>query len=162
MLWRIAWVVLAIGAGATVHSLRITPDRLRRLAMRRTTLQALQAWQRASEADASVLKVFRGLASGRAPELETLAEGLRVGLKPETRLLAVEPAMDGWVVRRVEAVFPRARFSDVEVFAGRAGQTRPPWRLISATLTATDTSGGMGRAELVFESLARDTMPTHR
>ncbi len=149
------FIVLLIGAGWTVHSLRhYSPHRLH-LDRKLADLQRIASYQESHEEKRDAVRAFDALPAQRPPELAPLLREHLPGIRAEVRRRETAAAWGDWQVHRMEVSLDDVPLERLGFFISLAETQRPPWRLIESNIRATDQRPGHARATVVFEALSK-------
>jgi len=154
LLWLLAIFMVGCGlvlgrrAERHVREVEARLDRLSGLSAALDGLQSAAARMDLARAELDALE------QGRAPGLNTVLARSAPGLQWEDSRETYAEVSGNWGLRRREVVFNAAPVESVMTFVKEAELCRPPWRLESCMIRASDIPG-TGHVVLSFESLER-------
>lgn len=156
---RLVWLVnllLLTGAGlATWQSARETPGLVARIERKAADLGKLAELERSRAGANDYVRAFEPLSARRPADLSALVAGAAPGISPSVRVLPAVPVGSGWNAYRAEVRFNEVGLDALNRLLDAAARERPPWRLASCNITATDARGGRGQVTLSFEALSK-------
>ena len=101
----------------------------------------------------SAIRVFEAMDNPHPVPMAELLKEVLPGQKYDTIEQPTQPTIRGWTVRRIQLSFSDVQLGRLGEFLSTAESRRPPWRMISCRIRATNASGGTGQATLILESL---------
>ncbi len=152
-IWALAALLLAVGlVSTTLHALR-WPDR-------RARLEQIAQDQNTILAEAQRLGDPRAMIEGLIIETppEPFVPWLERVLVPVAGTFSEREAVampQGWRARRCHVAWSQGELTLVSTILQRAGEQRPPWRLVDIQIEALRTAEGSGRVDLLLEQVER-------
>ncbi len=150
-----AVLVLAVGIGWTVFSVRQASELTRRLKSRVAVLAELQAMQRDQDRYAAAVRTFEALSNAAPVSLAGLAAAVVTNAIPDLRALETRALERGWALTRSEVIFNDINLDQLPAFLSAVESRRPPWRLAECAITASTRADGCGRVVLILEAVGK-------
>ena len=153
-----ATVLMLVGLVLTFRTFHAAPTDLDLLERRRDTLEDLRREERSLSSDHLAVEAYEALPRQAGVSLKELVASELPSAPVEIHEQPVRTLRDKWVQRTAEVILEETHLAGVGRFLDRAESERPPWRLESCSISATDDGPGKGRVNLVVSLLERQTL----
>ena len=151
----LAAIACVVGIFMTADSVLRAPQSTDVMKRKYADLDRLLALQRDRSRDLAAVDAFNQLPAKAPAPLADLANAVLPGNRPTIRQRETRPAAAGWSVRSTEVSFDSVKLSDIARFLAKAEESRPPWRLVEFSATASEQSPASARVTVLLEALEK-------
>lgn len=158
VLWIAVVVALLIGTVLTVQNFTEFPKQKGWVDAKLSALREIESLAGSTRDIDAARTALEALPSKKSRQLSEIVNAALPSVKSEIERGHLEPALDGWSIRRANIVFEKVPAVGVAQFMDAVYAQRPPWRVVDCSVQALPNAPGMVRATFALEGLERKSL----